>query len=163
MKILLTEFISLDGVIQAPGGAGEDTEGGFSHGGWSMPYFDPDSWQRLQSRSLPKTARRSLSHSSQALRPAPAPRFATMCAHGSPVHAHLANLTSAALISEATFWRLSVPFNYPPKRLRVSASASQNPPTAYAVSTPSGRSHCWGHWSMNNGRTSSTALVSGSH
>lgn len=41
MKTLITEFISLDGVVQAPGGANEDTDGGFSHGGWSMKYFDP--------------------------------------------------------------------------------------------------------------------------
>lgn len=41
MKTLITEFISLDGVVQAPGGAGEDTDGGFNHGGWSMKYFDP--------------------------------------------------------------------------------------------------------------------------
>lgn len=42
MKTLITEFISLDGVVQAPGGASEDTDGGFAHGGWSMKYFDPD-------------------------------------------------------------------------------------------------------------------------
>ena len=41
MKTLIMEFISLDGVVQAPGGASEDTDGGFSHGGWSMKYFDP--------------------------------------------------------------------------------------------------------------------------
>ena len=41
MKTLITEFISLDGVVQAPGGASEDTDGGFTHGGWSMKYFDP--------------------------------------------------------------------------------------------------------------------------
>jgi dihydrofolate reductase len=41
MKTLVTEFISLDGVVQAPGGASEDTDGGFAHGGWSMKYFDP--------------------------------------------------------------------------------------------------------------------------
>jgi dihydrofolate reductase len=41
MKTLITEFISLDGVVQAPGGVSEDTDGGFSHGGWSMKYFDP--------------------------------------------------------------------------------------------------------------------------
>jgi len=41
MRTLITEFISLDGVVQAPGGASEDTDGGFSHGGWSMQYFDP--------------------------------------------------------------------------------------------------------------------------
>lgn len=42
MKTLITEFISLDGVVQAPGGVDEDTDGGFRHGGWSMKYFDPD-------------------------------------------------------------------------------------------------------------------------
>jgi len=42
MKVLVTEFISLDGVVQAPGGVSEDTDGGFSHGGWSMKYFDPE-------------------------------------------------------------------------------------------------------------------------
>jgi dihydrofolate reductase len=41
MKTLITEFISLDGVVQAPGGAKEDTDGGFTHGGWSIKYFDP--------------------------------------------------------------------------------------------------------------------------
>jgi dihydrofolate reductase len=40
MRIVLSDFISLDGVVQAPGGAEEDTDGGFAHGGWSMPYFD---------------------------------------------------------------------------------------------------------------------------
>lgn len=42
MKILVSEFISLDGVVQAPGGTDEDTSGGFRHGGWSNPYFDPE-------------------------------------------------------------------------------------------------------------------------
>jgi dihydrofolate reductase len=42
MKTLVAEFISLDGVVQAPGGPSEDTDGGFVHGGWSMKYFDPE-------------------------------------------------------------------------------------------------------------------------
>src|SRR3954465_9901964 len=42
MRIVITEFISLDGVSQAPGGPDEDTDGGFQHGGWSMPFFDPE-------------------------------------------------------------------------------------------------------------------------
>jgi dihydrofolate reductase len=42
MRIVISEFISLDGVVQAPGGAEEDTDGGFAHGGWSHPFFDPE-------------------------------------------------------------------------------------------------------------------------
>jgi dihydrofolate reductase len=42
MRIILSDFMSLDGVVQAPGGREEDTDGGFGHGGWSMPYFDVD-------------------------------------------------------------------------------------------------------------------------
>ena len=41
-KIVVSEFVSLDGVIQAPGGADEDTEGGFAHGGWTHPYWHDD-------------------------------------------------------------------------------------------------------------------------
>jgi dihydrofolate reductase len=42
MRIVVNEFISLDGVVQAPGGPEEDTDGGFQHGGWSMQFFDPE-------------------------------------------------------------------------------------------------------------------------
>ena len=42
MRIVITEFMSLDGVVQAPGGPDEDTDGGFAHGGWSHPFFDPE-------------------------------------------------------------------------------------------------------------------------
>jgi dihydrofolate reductase len=42
MRILLSHFMSLDGVVQAPGAQGEDSDGGFAHGGWSMPYFEPE-------------------------------------------------------------------------------------------------------------------------
>jgi dihydrofolate reductase len=42
MRIVVNEFMSLDGVVQAPGGPEEDTDGGFAHGGWSMRYFDPE-------------------------------------------------------------------------------------------------------------------------
>ena len=41
MRIVISEFISLDGVVQAPGGPDEDRDGDFLQGGWSMPYFDP--------------------------------------------------------------------------------------------------------------------------
>ena len=41
-KIIVHEFITLDGVIQAPGAADEDTDGGFVHGGWTLPYWHDD-------------------------------------------------------------------------------------------------------------------------
>ena len=41
-KIIVSEFISLDGVMQAPGGKDEDTDGGFVHGGWTWPYWHDD-------------------------------------------------------------------------------------------------------------------------
>jgi dihydrofolate reductase len=39
-KVIVNEFLSLDGVAQAPGAADEDTSGGFPHGGWHLGYFD---------------------------------------------------------------------------------------------------------------------------
>ncbi|MFJ3493319.1 dihydrofolate reductase family protein [Streptomyces sp. NPDC086091] len=42
MRIVVSSFISLDGVVQAPGGAEEDTDGGFAHGGWTHAWFDPE-------------------------------------------------------------------------------------------------------------------------
>src|SRR4051794_20712220 len=41
-KIVVSEFVSLDNVMQAPGGAEEDTEGGFTHGGGTGPYWHND-------------------------------------------------------------------------------------------------------------------------
>jgi dihydrofolate reductase len=42
-KLVVTEFMSLDGVAQAPGGPGEDRDGGFTHGGWQAPFGDEES------------------------------------------------------------------------------------------------------------------------
>lgn len=42
MQVVVSEFMSLDGVVQAPGGKDEDTSGGFRHGGWSFEFFDPE-------------------------------------------------------------------------------------------------------------------------
>lgn len=42
MRVVVSEFISLDGVVQAPGQRNEDTDGGFRHGGWSIRFFDED-------------------------------------------------------------------------------------------------------------------------
>jgi dihydrofolate reductase len=41
-KIIVHEFITLDGVIQAPGAPDEDLDGGFVHGGWTLPYWHDD-------------------------------------------------------------------------------------------------------------------------
>lgn len=41
-KLIVAEFVSLDGVMQAPGGVDEDTEGAFKHGGWTIPYWHDD-------------------------------------------------------------------------------------------------------------------------
>ena len=40
-KVNVLEFVSIDGVIQAPGGPEEDTSGGFAYGGWMSPHSDP--------------------------------------------------------------------------------------------------------------------------
>ena len=39
-KLVVGAFVTLDGVVQAPGGPDEDRDGGFQHGGWLVPYFD---------------------------------------------------------------------------------------------------------------------------
>ncbi len=41
-KLIIHEFMTLDGVMQAPGGADEDRDGGFEHGGWTLPYWHDD-------------------------------------------------------------------------------------------------------------------------
>jgi dihydrofolate reductase len=46
-KVIVDEFMSLDGVMQAPGGEEEDTSGGFQHGGWSMQYIDEPAQKRV--------------------------------------------------------------------------------------------------------------------
>ena len=41
-KLIVSEFVTMDGVMQAPGGKDEDRDGGFEHGGWTMPYWHDD-------------------------------------------------------------------------------------------------------------------------
>ena len=41
-KLIVSEFVSLDGVMQAPGHPDEDRDGGFAHGGWTLPFWHDD-------------------------------------------------------------------------------------------------------------------------
>jgi len=52
-KLIALEFISLDGVIQAPGGPEEDTSGGFAYGGWTSPHSDAVSGAAMKKADEP--------------------------------------------------------------------------------------------------------------
>ena len=75
-KLVVSEFMSLDGVIQAPGGADEDTDNGFSHGGWTMPYWHDDIGARfgafMQDVDAFLLGRRTYITHAQAFEPMPA-------------------------------------------------------------------------------------------
>jgi len=52
-KIIVLSFITLDGVMQAPGGHGEDRSGGFKYGGWVTPYFDETAGKIMEKQMKP--------------------------------------------------------------------------------------------------------------
>jgi hypothetical protein len=51
MRLTQHTFLTLDGVMQAPGASDEDPDGGFAHGGWSFPYGDEDFGAAVAGRS----------------------------------------------------------------------------------------------------------------
>ncbi len=55
-KLIVNEFLTLDGVMQAPGLPDEDRSGGFEHGGWQMPYFDDIFGRAIMEASMPQAA-----------------------------------------------------------------------------------------------------------
>ncbi len=75
-KLTVAEFVSLDGVMQAPGGAEEDTEGGFTHGGWTMPYWHDDMgatiFEEMNQADTLLLGRKTWQTHAEAFEPAPA-------------------------------------------------------------------------------------------
>jgi dihydrofolate reductase len=75
-KLIVSEFVSLDGVMQAPGGAEEDTEGGFAHGGWTGLYWHDDMGasilQELRQTDTLLLGRKTWQTHAEAFEPAPA-------------------------------------------------------------------------------------------
>jgi dihydrofolate reductase len=75
-KLIVSEFVSLDGVMQAPGGKDEDRDGGFEHGGWTWPYWHDDIGQTfsafLQDVDALLLGRRTYVIHAQAFEPNPA-------------------------------------------------------------------------------------------
>lgn len=75
-KLIVSEFMSLDGVMQAPGGKDEDRDGGFEHGGWTMPYWHDAIGERfgtlLQNVGALLLGRRTYVSHAEAFEPDPA-------------------------------------------------------------------------------------------
>ncbi len=74
-KLVVSEFMTLDGVVQAPGGADEDRDGGFEHGGWTTPYRHDDIGKSfgalMQSTDALLLGRRTYVTHAQAFEPMP--------------------------------------------------------------------------------------------
>ena len=75
-KLIVHEFMSLDGVVQAPGGQDEDRDGGFAHGGWTIPYWHDDIgagfFQVMQNADAFLLGRRTYQIHAEAFEPMPA-------------------------------------------------------------------------------------------
>jgi dihydrofolate reductase len=74
-KLVVSEFVSLDGVMQAPGGKDEDRDGGFEYGGWTIPYWHDDIgksfFEMLQNCDAFLLGRRTYVTHAQAFEPMP--------------------------------------------------------------------------------------------
>jgi dihydrofolate reductase len=75
-KLVVAEFVSLDGVMQAPGGAEEDTDGGFKYGGWTGPYWHDDMgatlFEEINQADTLLLGRKTWQTHAEAFEPAPA-------------------------------------------------------------------------------------------
>jgi dihydrofolate reductase len=75
-KLVVSEFVTLDGVMQAPGGEDEDRDGGFEHGGWTRPYWHDDIgtsfWTMMQGVDALLLGRRTYVTHAAAFEPMPA-------------------------------------------------------------------------------------------
>jgi dihydrofolate reductase len=78
-KLIVSEFVTLDGVMQAPGGKDEDRDGGFEHGGWTLPYWHDDIGQsfvaKMQETDAFLLGRRTYVGHAEAFEPLPAGDF----------------------------------------------------------------------------------------
>jgi len=78
-KLIVSEFVSLDGVIQAPGGKDEDRDGGFEYGGWTIPFWHDDIGRAfgalMQDTDAFLLGRRTYVTHAQAFEPMPAGDF----------------------------------------------------------------------------------------
>ena len=105
MRIVLSDFMTLDGVVQAPGGAEEDTDGGFAYGGWTGPYWHDDMGatllQEIRRSDTLLLGRKTWQTHAEAFEPAPA---------GDPFAELLNNLRKyvvSTTLKSATAWRNS--------------------------------------------------------
>ena len=75
-KLIVSEFVTLDGVMQAPGGKDEDRDGGFEYGGWTIPYWHDDIGQSfgalMQNTDAFLLGRRTYVTHAEAFEPLPA-------------------------------------------------------------------------------------------
>jgi len=112
-KLIVGEFITLDGVIQAPGGADEDRDGGFSQGGWTMPYWHDDIGahfvESMKDCDTFLLGRKTWQTHGTAFEPLPAGDFFGDIVNGMRKYVASTTLTSAALWRNSSIISKDVP------------------------------------------------------